>query len=444
MVVPRLIERKRDGGTLTGDEWHELIAAYTSSQVPDYQMAAMAMAVFFRGLHPDELAALTDAMLMSGDRLDFAGETRPIIDKHSTGGVGDKTSLLLAPMLAACGVLVPMMSGRGLGHTGGTLDKLEAIPGFNTSLSLRETEAQVRAIGTAMIGQTAEIAPADGKLYALRDVTATVESIPLISASIMSKKLAEGLNGLVLDVKIGSGAFLPEPERAMALAQTMIGLGAARGCPVVALITAMDRPLGVACGNALEVAESIAGLQGKGPDDLMQLTYALGSEMLMLSGLDAERHAALERLKRSVSSGAALEVFARMVAAQGGDADVIEHPERLPRAPIRREVMASDAGFIAAVEPRALGRAIIDLGGGRRVASDQVLPDVGLEVPVKPGNRVSRGDLLAIVHARTSEAADAAVNAVRSAITIGPAEVAPLPLIHSRVTSAGSTPYHTS
>jgi thymidine phosphorylase len=441
MVVPRLIERKRDGGTLTGDEWRALIAAYARNEVPDYQMAAMAMAVFFRDLDPAELSALTDAMLMSGDRLRFEGEARPRIDKHSTGGVGDKTSLLLAPMLAACGVLVPMMSGRGLGHTGGTLDKLEAIPGFTTGLSLRATEAQVRSLGVAMIGQTAEIAPADGKLYALRDVTATVESIPLISASIMSKKLAEGLNGLVLDVKIGSGAFLPEPERAVALARTMIGLGEARGCPTVALVTAMDRPLGVACGNALEVAESIAGLRGQGPGDLMELTYALGMEMLLLSGLDADRASARRRLEQTVSSGSALALFGRMVAAQGGDAGVIEHPERLPQAPVRREVRATQSGVITRVEPRALGRAIIELGGGRRVASDRVLPDVGLEVPTKPGQRVSKGNLLAVVHARSGDAAENAVKAVRDAITIGTAAAEVLPLIAWRVTTAGATRY---
>jgi pyrimidine-nucleoside phosphorylase len=441
MVVPRLIERKRDGGALTGDEWRELVAAYALGEVPDYQMAAMAMAVFFRGLDHDELSALTDAMLASGDRLHFDGERRPRIDKHSTGGVGDKTSLLLAPMLAACGVLVPMMSGRGLGHTGGTLDKLEAIPGFTTGLSLRATEAQVRSLGAAMIGQTAEIAPADGKLYALRDVTATVESIPLISASIMSKKLAEGLNGLVLDVKIGSGAFLPEPERALALATTMIGLGAARGCPTVALITAMDRPLGVACGNAIEVAESIAGLRGDGPADLMDLTYALGVEMLLLSGVDTDRASARRRLEQSVSSGAALAVFGRMVSAQGGDAAVIEHPERLPQAPIRRDVLALEGGVISQVEPRALGRAIIELGGGRRVASDRVLPDVGLEVFAKPGQRTARGDRLAVVHARSPEAADSAVAAVRNAIAIGSMVADVLPLIAWRVTTAGATPY---
>ncbi len=406
MVVPRLIERKRDGAALSGDEWRALIRAYATNEVPEYQMAAMAMAVFFRGLEPAELSALTDAMLGSGDRLRFAGERRPRIDKHSTGGVGDKTSLLLAPMLAACGVLVPMMSGRGLGHTGGTLDKLEAIPGFTTGLSLRDTEAQVRALGLAMIGQTAEIAPADRKLYALRDVTATVESIPLISASIMSKKLAEGLTGLVLDVKFGSGAFLPEPERALELAKTMIDLGAARGCPTVALITAMDRPLGIACGNALEVAEAIAGLHGAGPADLMTVTYALGIEMLLLAGVDPDGPAARRRLEQTV-----------------------------------RDVPAEADGIVTRVEPRALGRAIIDLGGGRHEVTDVVLPDVGLEVPAKPGQRVQRGDILAVVHARNAAQAGAAVTAVRAAITVGDTAPDVLPLIAWRVTTAGATPY---
>src|SRR6476469_3855426 len=279
MVIPSLIQHKRDGNALEPEEWTRLIREYTDGRVPDYQMSALLMAVVFRGLASEELAALTDAMIASGDRLKFDGLDRPVADKHSTGGIGDKVSLLLAPMVASCGVAVPMMSGRGLGHTGGTLDKLEAIPGFRTGLSLVEARAQVERIGCVMLGQTPEIAPADKKLYALRDVTGTVESIPLISASIMSKKLAEGLNGLVLDVKTGSGAFLPDIGQALELARTMIGIGQARGCPTVALLTAMDRPLGRACGNALEVEEAISGLRGDGPEDLMEVTYALGVEM---------------------------------------------------------------------------------------------------------------------------------------------------------------------
>ena len=441
MVVPRLIERKRDGGTLTGDEWRDLIRHYTAGDVPDYQMAALAMAIFYRGLATDELAALTDAMLTSGDRLHFEGESRPRVDKHSTGGVGDKTSLLLAPMLAACGVLVPMMSGRGLGHTGGTLDKLEAIPGFRTGLSLREAEAQVRRIGVAMLGQTAEIAPADGKLYALRDVTATVESIPLISASIMSKKLAEGLTGLVLDVKIGSGAFLPEEARALELARTMISLGEARGCPTVVLVTAMDRPLGVACGNALEVVESIAGLRGNGPDDLMAVTFALGVEMLLLAKIDSVPAAARARLERTLTTGSAVEVLRQLIAAQGGDPAIVDHPELLAHAPVQHDVLADREGVVTQVEPRALGRVIIELGGGRREVTDSVRPDVGLEVFAKPGARVRRGDRLAVVHARTQAAADAAEPGVRAAIAIGDAAVPPLPLIAWRVSAAGQQPY---
>ncbi|MEO8228111.1 MAG: thymidine phosphorylase, partial [Gemmatimonadota bacterium] len=334
MVVPTLIERKRDGRALTASEWRELVFEYTADRVPDYQMSALLMAILWRGLTPAELSALTQAMLDSGDRLRWDGLDRPLVDKHSTGGVGDKTSLLLAPMVAACGVAVPMMSGRGLGHTGGTLDKLEAIPGFRTGLSLRETEAQVRRIGCAMIGQTPEIAPADKRLYALRDVTGTVESIPLISASIMSKKLAEGLNGLVLDVKTGSGAFLPGEEQAIELARTMIGLGEAHGCRTVALLTAMDRPLGRACGNALEIEESIAGLSGEGPSDLMEVTFALGAEMLLSAGVASSEHDARTQLDAAITSGRALETFARLVEAQGGNPRIVDDPSTLPQADV--------------------------------------------------------------------------------------------------------------
>jgi pyrimidine-nucleoside phosphorylase len=276
MVIPSLIQHKRDGSAIAPEDWTRLIAEYAAGRVPDYQISALLMAVVFRGLEPDELAALTDAMLASGDRLRFDGFAVPRVDKHSTGGVGDKVSLILAPMVASCGAAVPMISGRGLEHTGGTVDKLESIPGFRTGLTLAEARAQIERIGCAMLGQTPEIAPADRKLYALRDVTGTVESIPLIAASIMSKKLAEGLNGLVLDVKTGSGAFIPDSERAVELARTMIALGETRGCPTVALLTAMDRPLGRACGHSLEVEEALEGLRGSGPPDLMAVTYALG------------------------------------------------------------------------------------------------------------------------------------------------------------------------
>src|SRR5512141_907539 len=280
MIVPRLIERKREGGRLEDSEWHELIRAYAAGKVPDYQMSSLLMAIFFRGLDRGETNALTDSMIESGGRLDLSHLSIARIDKHSTGGVGDKVSLILAPLIASLGVAVPMMSGRGLGHTGGTLDKLESIPGFETGLSLAQAKTLIETLNCALIGQTAEIAPADRKMYALRDATGTVEAIPLIAASIMSKKLAEGLTGLVLDVKRGSGAFLPELERGLELASLMVSIGSDYGLPVIALVTAMDRPLGRACGNALEVEEAIQLLLGDGPPDLLEVTYALGAEML--------------------------------------------------------------------------------------------------------------------------------------------------------------------
>jgi len=332
MEARALIERKRNGGRLTAAEWRGLMAAYAAGDVPDYQMAALAMAIWFSGLEREEIGALTEAMRASGASLDLDHLPVPRLDKHSTGGVGDKVSLILAPLVSACGVAVPMMSGRGLGHTGGTLDKLEAIPGFRTDLSLAQATRQLEAIGCALIGQTAEIAPADRKLYALRDATATVDSIPLIAASIMSKKLAEGLTGLVLDVKRGSGAFLPALDQGLALAETMIQLGADHGVPVVALLTAMDRPLGRACGNALETEESIMALRGDGPPDLMAVTYALGAEMLVMGGVARSRDEARRRMEVALSSGEALAQFRRIVEAQGGDPRVLDEPERLPQA----------------------------------------------------------------------------------------------------------------
>jgi pyrimidine-nucleoside phosphorylase len=436
MVVPRLIERKRDGHALEPGEWAELIREYTAGRVPDYQMSALLMAVCFRGLEPQELAALTDAMLESGDRLRFEDWSTPRVDKHSTGGVGDKTSLLLAPMLAAAGVAVPMMSGRGLGHTGGTLDKLESIHGFRTNLSLREAEAQVRRLNCALIGQTPEIAPADKRLYALRDVTATVESIPLISASIMSKKLAEGLNGLVLDVKTGSGAFLPSVDDALTLARTMVSLGESRGCRVVALLTAMDRPLGRAAGNALEVREAVAGLRGHGPEDLMNVTYALGIEMLRVAGLAPDAATARHLLRDTIQSGRALERLMQIVEAQGGDPAQVEHPERLPSAPVREMCVAPRDGVVSAIEPRGVGRAIVALGGGRATMDDVIDPSVGFVFQVAPGESVVRGQPLVEIHARTPEDAAAAARALTAAVALG-TEAHLLPLVSHRVTAAG-------
>ncbi len=433
MVVSRLIERKRDGHPLESGEWRALIAAYVAGTVPDYQMSAMAMAVVFRGLTPAELDELVDAMLTTGDRLDCTGLALPRVDKHSIGGVGDKTSLLLAPMLAVCGVAVPMISGRGLGHTGGTLDKLEAIPGFRTGLSLAEARAQLDRLGVVMLGQTPELVPADRKLYALRDVTGTVESVPLISASIMSKKLAEDLNGLVLDVKLGSGAFITDPVQSRRLAETMIAIGEARGVRTTALLTAMDRPLGVACGNALEIAEAIRGLQGAGPADLMEVTYALGVEMLLVAGLERDRGAARARLEAVVASGQALARFEELIAAQGGDPRVVRHPELLPEAPVKVEVRSPEAGLVVEVEPRTIGYAIIGLGGGRMTAADTVDPAVGVVLPVKPGQRVAPGQLLATVHARDGASGEVAAAAVRRAIRLGE-RASPLPLVSHRIT----------
>jgi pyrimidine-nucleoside phosphorylase len=436
MVIPSLIQHKRDGHPLSPAQWGELIREYTAGRVPDYQMSALLMAVVWRGLAPDELMALTDAMLESGDRLEFDGIARQVVDKHSTGGVGDKVSLLLAPMVSSCGVGIPMMSGRGLGHTGGTLDKLESIPGFRTALSLREAKEQVERIGCAMLGQTPEIAPADKRLYALRDVTGTVESIPLIAASIMSKKLAEGLNGLVLDVKTGSGAFLPELARALELARTMIGLGQAHGCPTVALLTAMDRPLGRACGNALEVEEAIGGLRGDGPDDLMEVTYALGVEMLMLVGAAADAPEARRRLEESVSSGRALETFARIIEAQGGNPSVVEDPSVLPQAAEVEVFRASQDGVVVTIEPRRLGRAILELGGGRRTMEEDVDPSVGFVIPIKPGDRVRAGEPLASVFARDAAGIAVGIKGLEEAIVIGAAGQL-TPLITHRVTADG-------
>lgn len=438
MIVAPLIERKRDGGALSPEEWSALVAAYTVGLVPDYQMAALLMAVFLKGLERPELAALTDAMIASGQRLSFDGWATPRVDKHSTGGVGDKVSLVLGPLVAACGVAVPMMSGRGLGHTGGTLDKLEAIPGFRTGLSLAETKAQVLKLGCALIGQTPEIAPADRRLYALRDVTATVEAVPLIAASIMSKKLAEGLTGLVLDVKRGSGAFLPRLEDGLELAGTMIALGEDRGCPTVALVTAMDRPLGRACGNALEIEEAILALRGEGPEDLLEVTYALGVEMLLAAGVEQTSTKARKKLENALGSGLAAEKFEQVIEAQGGNPKVVEDPSVLPQAQAVEVFAARRTGVVTRVEPRTIGRAIVAMGGGRRQVDDPIDPTVGFVVTVKPGDKVLEGEPIASVFARDADGVQLGFQALEQAIVIGDRLAErPLPLVSHRVTKAG-------
>jgi pyrimidine-nucleoside phosphorylase len=468
MFVPGLIERKRDGGALSAAEWRDLLAAYEAGTVPDYQMAAMLMACFLRGLARDETAGLLDGMLGSGSRLDFSQLGRPVVDKHSTGGVGDKVSLVLAPLVASCGVLVPMMSGRGLGHTGGTLDKLEAIPGFSTQLTLEQLRAQVDKVGCVLIGQTPEIAPVDKKLYALRDVTATVECIPLISASIMSKKLAEGLTGLVLDVKQGSGAFIADAAKSRELAETMIRLGEDRGCPTVALLTAMDRPLGRACGNALETEEAIMALKNEGPDDLREVTLAEGVEMLVLArgaggrgggdrgtetrpsgarsssagGRDSDHgHRARaeyrKELEKAITSGAAARKFQEIIAAQGGNPAVVDDPALLPQAREVEVYVAPRAGRVLEVAPRPFGRAVVQMGGGRQKVDDVVDPTVGFVISARPGDKVRKGEPLASIYARTQDDVALARAALDEAIRIGEGTAEGLPLIAARVTAQG-------
>lgn len=438
MTVVELIERKRNGGRLSAGELRALMQSYADGTVPDYQMSAFAMAVYFRGMDDEEIEALTAAMLESGRMLELSHIALPKVDKHSTGGVGDKVSLVLAPLVAACGVAVPMMSGRGLGHTGGTLDKLESIPGFRTRLSLEETSAQLASLGVAMIGQTKDIAPADRKFYALRDATGTVEAIPLIAASIMSKKLAEGLNGLVLDVKTGAGAFMTKLDDSIRLAKTMIALGQRRGCETVALLTDMDSPLGEACGNALEVEESIHCLRGDGPKDLRELTLAQAAEMLFVAKVVPSVKAGRERAEAALGSGAALDKFRAIVQAQGGHPGVVDNPVALlPRAPIRARVEAARAGIVQRVEPRTIGHAIIALGGGRTKVDDEVDPSVGIVLHLRPGQRVERGQLIATVHARDEAGRAAAEAALRDAITLGESPPPARALISHRITARG-------
>jgi pyrimidine-nucleoside phosphorylase len=414
-----VIRKKRDGGELSKSEIEGLVNAYTRDAIPDYQVAAWLMAVVIRGMTRAETAALTDAMLRSGDVLDLSSIRSKKIDKHSTGGVGDKTSLVLAPLLAAAGVSVPMISGRGLGHTGGTLDKLEAVPGFNVNLSVAQFRHVLEACGCAMIGQTAEIAPADRKLYALRDVTGTVESPYLICASIMSKKLAEGIDGLVLDVKTGSGAFMKSEKDAAFLAELMVETGERMGKKMVALITDMDQPLGNMIGNALEVVEVVEVLRGEGPQDLKRLCFELASWMLHLGGVSSSLADGKKISEQLIATGKAFDKFRRMVELQGGDPRAIDDPEKLPKARYTMNVSSAKAGYVASIQCEQVGTACVILGGGRERKEDSVDPAVGIVLHKKVGDAVSFGEPLATIHYNSEDRAARAKSLLEASFQIG-------------------------
>jgi thymidine phosphorylase len=416
-----LIRAKRDGRTLADDEIRWLIASYTDGAVADEQMSALLMAVYFQGLGPGELRAWTAAMVSSGERLDLGAVPAPTVDKHSTGGVGDKVSLILAPLVASCGAAVPQLSGRGLGHTGGTLDKLESIPGWRAALPAAEMIEVLRRVGCVICAAGSGLAPADRRLYALRDVTGTVESIPLIASSIMSKKIAEGTAALVLDVKVGRGAFMPELAAARRLAETMVGLGHEAGVRTTALLTSMDTPLGRAVGNAVEVEEAVATLRGEGPPDLVEVTVALASEMLALAGLDADPAAAL-------TDGRALERYRAMIAAQGGDPGAA-----LPRAAHAQVMTAAEAGWLRGLDARAVGVAAWRLGAGRARKEDPVSASAGVLCLAKPGERVEAGQAVLELRADDESRFPRAREALASAITIGPEPPGTEPLVIERV-----------
>ena len=437
MHLPQeIIRKKRDGGVLSADEIAAFVDDLTARRISEGQAAAFAMAVFFNGMTRDETIALTRAMTNSGRRLAHHDLDGPVVDKHSTGGVGDKVSLILAPLVAACGAYVPMISGRGLGHTGGTLDKLESIPGYDATPDLDRLRATVATAGCAIIGQTEDLAPADRHLYAIRDVTATVESTPLIVASILSKKLAAGLHALVMDVKVGSGAFLPSLEAARALARELVEVAAGAGLPCAALLTDMNQCLGRTAGNALEVREAIQMLTGEVADPgLREVTVALAAELLVLAGAVDDEAAAARTIARALASGAAAERFARMVAALGGPTDLLERPDRhLPTAPVRQAVQLDRAGVVAKIDARALGLAVVALGGGRRRATDLIDPTVGLAEVRGIGEMVGPDVPFAVVHARTAAAAATAIQVIRGAVEVSEgARTAPPPSVVERI-----------
>jgi pyrimidine-nucleoside phosphorylase len=428
-----LIRTKRDGGPLERAALEWFVAGVTDGSLPDYQASALLMAIVLRGMTPDETAALTDAMVRSGVRVAYEGLPHIPVDKHSTGGVGDKTSIILAPLAAACGAPVPMMSGRGLGHTGGTLDKLESIPGFRTALTLDELRRSVASVGCALIGQTSEVAPADRKLYALRDVTGTVESIPLITASIMSKKIAEGIGGLVLDVKCGDGAFMKTEADARRLAESLVATGELAGVRTEALLTAMDAPLGRAVGNALEIIESIETLKGRGPEDLASLSVEFAARMLVLSGVERDLARATDRVRQALTSGAGVEKLRDIIRNQGGDPAVVDDYGRLPAAPDRDAVLAPRDGFVAALRAEAVGRAAVGLGAGRDRLDAVIDPAVGFILTAPVGTRVRKGETVIEIHHRGGRGLAEARGLLEPALRITDEAPPPRPLVLDRI-----------
>jgi thymidine phosphorylase len=441
MMLPQeIIRAKRDGETLSAGEIGDFIAALASGAVTEGQAAAFAMAIYFRGMSLDERVALTQAMTRSGASLDWRDTNLPgpILDKHSTGGVGDNVSLMLAPMLAACGAYVPMISGRGLGHTGGTLDKLDSIPGYRSQPDLTLFKRVVKDAGCAIIGQTAELAPADRRLYAIRDVTATVESVALITASILSKKLAAGLQGLIMDVKTGSGAFMATLDGARELATSIATVANDAGLPTISLITDMNEPLASAAGNAVEIRNAVDYLTGAQRDErLDRVTIALGAELLALSGLAKDADAGAAALRRTLESGAAAERFERMVAALGGPKDFISRVEKeLPRAPLLIDATPERRGFVTSIDVRAIGLAVVELGGGRTRAADEIDPAVGLTELAPIGSEVGPGAPLARVHARSGDKAKAAIRRLRAAYRLDEAPLSPGDPVIERIVGA--------
>jgi pyrimidine-nucleoside phosphorylase len=428
-----IIQKKRDGGVLTADEIRSFVTGVTDLSLPDYQAAALLMAIYLRGMTDAETATLTDCMVASGMRIDLSDIAGVKVDKHSTGGVGDKSSLVIAPLVAACGGIVPMMSGRGLGHTGGTLDKLESIPGFRTNLSIGELRESLAGIGCAMMGQTTEIAPADRKLYALRDVTGTVESIPLITASIMSKKIAEGIDALVLDVKAGRGAFMKSREDARTLARSLIAAGRAAGVQTQAVITAMDWPIGCAVGNANEVVECVDALKGTGRADLMENALELAERMLVAAGVAADRSDAATKCRRAIESGHAVERFRSLIARQGGDPRIVDDYGLMPGAPGEHIIKAGASGFVAELDAGLIGRAVVRLGGGRDRVEDTIDPGVGITIAAAVGQPVQNGDAIMKIAYRDESRLAAAVSLLGSAVRIGDHPPARSPLVLEEV-----------